>query len=620
MRNAYYKHRKLKKATAAIFIAAGILISKGFINQSYAASGGDVSGKTLGYSEITIDVVDADIRDVLSALSVNIGKSIIYLDQPMTVTFRAENTERMQALDLLLKSVDMVYSDIGNVIIAGKHEKMPAAEVIQEQPLIAKLRLNYVNAKVLAEQFDKMGLTLPKIALDTNPNMLWISATPSQLAKANEIKQAIDIPENAEITEPVEFERIDLKYISSDTALSLINGMFDGIKIISGGQDGDDKSRESIKHFYIRANKSTMDEVKKIIKEIDVKDNVKNTIIHPIRLAYVDSGSIKSMAEQAEIDVKILTSEANSQIFWAIGDEKQIDRLYNLISQVDIIQNKAQEVILEKIQLTYLSADKLSKMAEQFSIPVKMYWVDENPMMLMVMGNESDIATFKKVLTQIDIPENKSAETQIASYELKYITADIAKKTSEQLGMSVSVISVETNPSVIWLKGSQKDIEELIELLKKLDIQDNVAAKDDLMIKVFQLVNITAKTAAERIEKLNLNNVKIVVPNYHQYEKYLIAVYNDSMDNMITNAISSVDVAVGKIKAPIDSAEGPNARYEIEARRDLLSVLTDIPVENFKISNNISGDASNPRYVLWLEDTSDNIQKARDMVDSINNP
>ena len=186
--------------------------------------------------------------------------------------------------------------------------------------------------------------------------------------------------------------------------------------------------------------------------------------------------------------------------------------------------------------------------------------------------------------------------------------------------MSVSVISVETNPSVIWLKGSQKDIEELIELLKKLDIQDNVAAKDDLMIKVFQLVNITAKTAAERIEKLNLNNVKIVVPNYHQYEKYLIAVYNDSMDNMITNAISSVDVAVGKIKAPIDSAEGPNARYEIEARRDLLSVLTDIPVENFKISNNISGDASNPRYVLWLEDTSDNIQKARDMVDSINNP
>ena len=58
---------------------------------------------------ITINVKDADVRDVLSAIAKNMGYSIIYKGSATTITIKLEDMAPTTAFDYILKNIGVTY-------------------------------------------------------------------------------------------------------------------------------------------------------------------------------------------------------------------------------------------------------------------------------------------------------------------------------------------------------------------------------------------------------------------------------------------------------------------------------------------------------------------------------
>ncbi|NLE26472.1 MAG: hypothetical protein GX625_14230 [Clostridiaceae bacterium] len=68
-----------------------------------------------------------------------------------------------------------------------------------------------------------------------------------------------------------------------------------------------------------------------------------------------------------------------------------------------------------------------------------------------------------------------------------------------------------------------------------------------------------------------------------------------------------------KIKVPVDYSDVAGGSSKLKKRRDLLVDLTGIPSTSFTISDNVSRD-DEYLYIMYLEDTQENIKKVKDYV------
>jgi hypothetical protein len=69
----------------------------------------------------------------------------------------------------------------------------------------------------------------------------------------------------------------------------------------------------------------------------------------------------------------------------------------------------------------------------------------------------------------------------------------------------------------------------------------------------------------------------------------------------------------------VDYSNAPSGPTRLEKRRDLIVSLTGIPKTKFKVSGNVSRGPE-PHYVLWAEETPDNIELIKEVIRSIDNP
>ncbi len=83
------KHLLFKKMAAA-----GLAAIMLFSIAPAARAEGSGSGYTTSDAAITLNVVEADVRDVLSAIALSMGSSVIYQGQPVPVTISLTDTAR----------------------------------------------------------------------------------------------------------------------------------------------------------------------------------------------------------------------------------------------------------------------------------------------------------------------------------------------------------------------------------------------------------------------------------------------------------------------------------------------------------------------------------------------
>jgi type IV pilus assembly protein PilQ len=193
----------------------------------YAATTTSSSAST-GYGEgqISMDVRDADLRDVLSALAFKLGATIILGrsdGQVIKVTFKVQGVSANQALDLLVQSQGLAYIQRGSLIVVDSSENLK--ENFFNQMLLTQFNTYYVTAATLKGMMDTLEIPLQSITLDTNPNVMWVQGTAQSLQKVRELVLLVDRAENLVSPMPLEYKTIVTTQISTTRVLELLGKM-----------------------------------------------------------------------------------------------------------------------------------------------------------------------------------------------------------------------------------------------------------------------------------------------------------------------------------------------------------------------------------------------------------
>ncbi len=139
---------------------------------------------------VTIDFVDADIKDVLRAFSFKTGVNVVAGDEITgSVTIRLVNVPWEQALRLILEAKSYAYVQEGNVV------KVMTQEAMQNEPIETEvIRLKYAKAGDIAQTVQQVLKDRERgaVQFDDRSNALIISDVRSNMSKISEIITILD--------------------------------------------------------------------------------------------------------------------------------------------------------------------------------------------------------------------------------------------------------------------------------------------------------------------------------------------------------------------------------------------------------------------------------------------
>jgi len=141
---------------------------------------------------VSLDVQDADVRDVLRLLADTGGINILTSGEVQgTVTTRLLDVPWEQALEAILQLTGLAQERQGNVVLVAPAERLRSARqervqalqvAAQAEPRITRVvPVNYAKATELKAHLEKVLGACATIAADSRTNTLILTGTPSCL-------------------------------------------------------------------------------------------------------------------------------------------------------------------------------------------------------------------------------------------------------------------------------------------------------------------------------------------------------------------------------------------------------------------------------------------------------
>lgn len=378
--------------------------------------------------------------------------------------------------------------------------------------------------------------------------------------------------------------------------------------------------------YVIKAN--GMEYIKKdntivVGKAETLQNNFFDDIVYAkFNFKYLGSKNFEEEIEGMNLPIDFIVLENNPRVIWVQGTPKVLAKVREIVSMLDRDENfSSVRPHFEAIKLVHITAAQMNDILQKLGITTVVDSLDSNPYTLWAYVSEEQLTEIEKIRQRIDIAENyKNGIFQLHLVRLNRITAAEVIPVIGQLGVEVEVIAMGDSVHNLWLKGDYEACSQVESIVKSLDVAYSEQSKQFYMYK---LEHVSAEEAVSRLNELGLTNVKA----YASFQGTSLAKlaknilvncprdYKPSLDGII----ASLDVAGEKIKVPIDSSSSLNGEYKLEARRDLLSELTGIPVSRFEISDDVSRDDT-LKYILWVSDTPENVRRIQDMLAKIDNP
>lgn len=338
-------------------------------------------------------------------------------------------------------------------------------------------------------------------------------------------------------------------------------------------------------------------------------------------LKYIDSSVISAQIDALGIPVKKVVLNSNKRVILIQGLPQELGKVNELISMLDKAENVSEEIVasstlLTPIKLTYINAEQMNDIIQQMGMDPG-FVIESNPLTLWVYGSNSIINEYKNIQKKVDVPENALSESvSLTAVKLNYLTVDEIIPILDQLVTETQIISFERSLQTIWLNGSDESIKLATNIIKKFDVKEHI---NDNIFFVYKTVNITAQELKNRFDKLDLYNVEINYLNYPEFSRSVIVHCPSDFKLYVMNHINKLDVLTEKIKVPVDYSDIPGGMHRLSERRNLLVDLTGIPATSFTITNNVSRD-DEYLYIMYLEESSENIKKVKDYVKYLDDP
>jgi len=282
-----------------------------------------------------------------------------------------------------------------------------------------------------------------------------------------------------------------------------------------------------------------------------------------------------------------------------------------LVGTPGILQNNFfDQMILTRFSLYYVPADKIKELIGTLGVEQVTVTVDTNQNLIWVQGTAQVLKKVRELIYAVDT-EDSQLSLEYKTLTLTQIPTDQVVELLKGVGIELKRFAQLDNRLLVFDSELFSRWDKIETLVKELDI----TAASKRKVFVYQFKNITAGYAAERLTSFNFGDeVKTVTYNYEKFGKELLVICPSHLVTPVRSALVSLDTTRQKTRVPVLTATGERARQSLNAKRNLLSELSGISLANFHVSNNLSGDNKNPEYVLWVEETPDNVQLVKDLI------
>lgn len=439
--------------------------------------------KLLKTSVISINVRQADIRDVLSAIAVHTGANVIFKGEPVKISIQLEDITPVEALDNVAKAVGMVWLQDGDIVIFGDRDGIKNDYL--EKLEIAEYKLKYITSQTLAEQIKALELQVNILHAPANSKSLWVQGFAGDLVKVRQIIRMLDKNANLELGSSEisnNFRPVSLEYISAGEFKSILEQLTLPSGFLLEGNPN---------VLYIYASNEDFDAISTIRSVVDVVENYSakgsyytSKRIEQYRLSNISSDVVLSllseMGAESDLDIKVFSSAKLRKTLWLVGSPDAIGEAKKVISDIDIsgIDDLS---TFEVFRLYNVTADEMAKKLQSLSIPnlrIYNFPFSQFGRSIMVSAEADYMDTIAQIIDSLDrkspsitLPIDSSTAPDGANrlHNRRILISELSGISSSQFKISSNIAKEEGYRYIMYLTASPEEIQRVKELIAVID-------------------------------------------------------------------------------------------------------------------------------------------------------
>lgn len=441
------------------------------------------SASTWSSSRLSLNLVDANVKDALSAIARNAGYTIIFVgDATTTLTVNLEQMSALKAIDYVTRLAGLSYLKDGNTLMVGTTAELN--EKFVDKVVMTKFTLKYITVGVLQTQASALGLSnVQYVSTETDDSTVFVSACPKELAKIQELIRLIDVSSNINAGAALvaaNFKEINLNYITAEEFSSLLSslGLDPGIVVASRPYT-----------LYTFVTGSALADIKTIKAVID-KPLTGANLGASKSDQVVEPSTTPSTGEPATPGTSTGTPGTST--------------------------GTAEAKILREVELEYIDRTMAVGIIDSFPYEVTVYGPEKMTKKLWLMGTESEVNKAESKIKEFDTEsyaDSMKLENTFFVYDLQNCTAQEMLDRLANINLENVTFKTNAYPTISKALIVYCDYAKQEQVKSLLDAMDTASTEEVLN----RAVEVTASEAVARNRIAGLMSVHPEIPTMDQF-------------------------------------------------------------------------------------------------------
>lgn len=438
------------------------------------------SASTWSSSRLSLNLVDANVKDALSAIARNAGYTIIFVgDATTTLTVNLEQMSALKAIDYVTRLAGLSYLKDGNTLMVGTTAELN--EKFIDKVVMTKFTLKYITVGVLQTQASALGLSnVQYVSTEADDSTVFVSASPKELAKIQELIKLIDVSSNINAGAALvaaNFKEINLNYITAEEFSGLLSslGLDPGIVVASRPYT-----------LYTFVTGSALADI----------NTIKAVIDKPLTGANLGASKSDQVVEPSTTPSGGTGEPSTGTPGTSTGSEET--------------------KILREIELEYIDRTMAVGIIDSFPYEVTVYGPEKMTKKLWLMGTESEVNKAESKIKEFDTEsyaDSMKLENTFFVYDLQNCTAQ--EMLDRLANIKLENVTFKTNayPTISKALIVYCDFAKQEQVKSLLDAMDTASTEEVLN----RAVEVTANEAVARNRIAGLMSVHPEIPTMDQF-------------------------------------------------------------------------------------------------------
>ena len=422
-------------------------------------------------STISVNFKDADLVGALETVLAHTGYTMIFKGSTTKVpAISLDNVTPHTAIDYILRMVDMTYIKHDDIIYVGSAATLNSS--FADKDALTKFALKYISTDTLTSQLSTLGVSVKLVKVDINLREFWITGTPMELAKVNQLIKILDNKKNTTVGSAsisTSLSAIELKYISASEFSSLLGslGLHTGIVMSAHPMT-----------LYVYASGDAYQDIMNVKKLVDFQD---------VNVQEGTDGTTDGTTDDNTANDNTQDNTTNDT-----QNNNQNNNQDNTTNDTVITDG---ETSLVKIDLQYITKENASDIISTFGYDVEVLGLDLYEKRIWIKGAADEVEEAVARIKENDTADNDATRT-FFTYELQNIVAS-------ELQSKIAFLNMD---GVEFYFGSYPELTKSIMVYcnknKEAEIKEIIAALDNANLDTMYYP-ITTITETSELEVLN---------------------------------------------------------------------------------------------------------------------